>query len=287
MSIRKQRFGRTRHDSSVTLFGGASLGSVTQAEADRTLAVLLEHGVNHIDTAAGYGDSELRIAPWMKRHRKDFFLATKTSERTYAAAKAQIARSLERLGVEYIDLIQLHNLGHADDWETAMGAGGALKAVKEARDEKRVRFIGVTGHGLSIAAMHRRSLERFDFDSVLFPWNYLLFKNRRYRGDVEALLEICRQRDVAVQTIKSIARGPWADTSPNRATWYEPLEEQADIDLAVNWILGQQGLFLNTVGDIDLLPKVLNAAGRFQLGPAEELMETVVRDKRITSLFVS
>ena len=287
MSIRKQPFGRTGHESSVTLFGGASLVRVTQADADRTLAGLLENGINHIDTAAGYGESELRIAPWMKQHRKDFFLATKTSERTYAAAKAQIAQSLERLEVEVLDLIQLHNLGHPDEWETAMGEGGALEAALEARDQKRVRFIGVTGHGLNIAAMHRRSLERFDFDSVLFPWNFLLFKNAAYRRDVEALLQICRQRNVAVQTIKSIARGPWADTSPNRTTWYHPLEDQADIDVAVHWTLGQPGLFLNTVADIDLLPKVLNAASRFQHSPADEVMEALIRDRQITSLFVS
>lgn len=287
MSIKTQPFGRTGHDSSVTLFGGASLVSVTQADADRTLEVLLENGINHIDTAAGYGDSELRIAPWMKRHREDFFLATKTGERTYAAAKEQIEKSLERLDVDCVDLIQLHNLGDPDDWETAMGDGGALEAAKEARDEKRVRFIGVTGHGLNIAAMHRRSLERFDFDSVLFPWNYLLFKDEHYRQDVEALLEICRQRNVAVQTIKSIARGPWADTEPRRTTWYHPLEDQADIDVAVNWILGQSGLFLNTAADIDLLPKVLSAADRFRQGPTEGAMEAIIRDKQIRSLFVS
>ena len=215
-TIERRPFGRTGHMSSVTLFGAAALSRVTQAEADRTLDLLLEYGVNHIDTAASYGDAELRIGPWMARHRKDFFLATKTGDRTYADARASIHRSLERLRVDAVDLIQLHALVHPDEWDTAMGPGGALEACIEAREQGLVRYIGVTGHGLTIAAMHRRSLERFDFASVLFPVNFILLDNPAYRADVEELLAICAEREVAVQTIKSIARGRWTDGSTAR-----------------------------------------------------------------------
>lgn len=283
--IRKQPFGRTGHMSTVTLFGAAALGRVTQEEADRTLDLLLEYGVNHIDTAASYGDAELRIGPWMDSHRQDFFLATKTGERTYQAAKDEFHRSLERLRVDQVDLIQLHNLMHPDEWDVAFGPGGALEAVVEAREQGLVRFIGVTGHGLTIPVMHRRSLERFDFDSVLFPMNYPLMQNERYAADVETLISLCEQRNVAVQIIKSITQGPWATAERSRATWYMPLEEQNDIDLAVHWVMGRPGVFLNTVGDIYVLPRVLDAASRYESRPPDEAMEGLVAQAHMSPLF--
>jgi aryl-alcohol dehydrogenase-like predicted oxidoreductase len=283
--IERRPFGRTGHLSSATLFGAAALARAGQAEADRALEVLLQYGVNHIDTAARYGDSELRIGAWMPRHRKDFFLATKTGERRRAGARDSIHRSLERLRVDNVDLIQLHSLAHPDEWEQAMGPGGALEAAVEAREQGLVRFIGVTGHGWTIAAMHKRSLARFDFDSVLLPFNFFMAQSERYRQNFEEVLGICRERNVAVQVIKSIARGPWATTDRTRTTWYQPLEDQADIDRAVHWALGAPGVFLNTVGDLGLLPKVLDAASRFERRPPDEEMAGMVDAARVTSLF--
>jgi aryl-alcohol dehydrogenase-like predicted oxidoreductase len=283
--IQQRPFGRTGHMSTVTLFGAAALARASQDEADRALEVLLRYGVNHIDTAARYGDSELRIGPWMARHRRDFFLATKTGLRTAPEARDQIQRSLERLRVDHVDLLQLHALGHPDDWEQAMGPGGVLEAAVEARQQGLVRFIGVTGHGWTIAAMHKRSLARFDFDSVLLPYNFFMARDDRYRRNFEEVLSICRERNVAVQVIKSIARGPWATTDRSRTTWYQPLEDQADIDRAVHWVLGIPGVFINTVGDLALLPKVLDAASRFQARPSDDAMATMLDTQRITSLF--
>jgi len=283
--IERRLFGRTGHQSSVTLFGGAALAQADQAAADRCLDVLLRYGVNHIDTAARYGDSELRIGPWMARHRKDFFLATKTGSRTARKAREDIHRSLERLRVDHVDLIQLHSLWHPDDWDLAMGPNGALEAAIEARSQGLVRFIGVTGHGWTIAAMHRRSLARFDFDSVLLPFNFFMAKNDRYRESFEEILTICRERNVAVQVIKSIARGPWATTDRTHTTWYQPLEAQADIDRAVHWILGLPSIFINTVGDLAMLPKMLDAASRFERRPSDEEMATMLGSTRMTSLF--
>jgi len=283
--IERRPFGRTGHLSSVTLFGGAALARASQADADRALDVLLRYGVNHIDTAARYGDSELRIAPWLARHRQDFFLATKTGSRTAREAREDIHRSLDRLRVDHVDLIQLHSLGHPDDWDQAMGSDGALEAAIEARQQGLTRFIGVTGHGWTIAAMHRRSLARFDFDSVLLPYNFFMAENERYRQSFEEVLAICRERNVAVQIIKSIARGPWATTDRTHTTWYQPLEEQVDIDRAVHWVLGLPGVFLNTAGDLGLLPKVLDAASRFERRPPDEVMAAMLDGKRMTSLF--
>ena len=283
--IERRSFGRTGHLSSVTLFGGAALARASQADADRALDVLLRYGVNHIDTAARYGDSELRIAPWMARHRQDFFLATKTGSRTTREAREDIHRSLDRLRVDHVDLIQLHSLGHPDDWDQAMGSDGAVEAAIEARQQGLTRFIGVTGHGWTIAAMHRRSLARFDFDSVLLPYNFFMAENERYRRSFEEVLAICRERNVAVQIIKSIARGPWATTDRTHTTWYQPLEEQADIDRAVHWVLGLPGVFINTAGDLGLLPKVLDAASRFERRPPDEAMTAMLDGKRMTSLF--
>ncbi len=283
--IEKRPFGRTGHMSTVTLFGAAALSRATQAEADRVLDILLAYGVNHIDTAARYGDAELRIAPWMTRHRKDFFLATKTGKRLYQDARDEIHRSLERLHVDAVDLIQLHALFHPDDWDLAMGPGGALEAAIEARQQGLVRFIGVTGHGWTIAAMHKRSLERFDFDSVLMPYNYVMHQNERYREDFDAVARLCEERHVAVQTIKSIARGPWATTDKARNTWYEPLEAQADIDRAIHWVIGRPHIFLNTAGDIHILPTVLDAASRYETRPGDDDMIAMLEKQRLTPLF--
>ena len=284
--IAKQPFGRTGQVSTRTLFGAAAFGRVTQAEADSTLEVLLKYRVNHIDTAASYGDSELRIGPWMGAHRQDFFLATKTGERTYQKAREELHRSLERLQVDQVDLIQLHNLVEPEEWETALAEGGALQAAIEARDEGLVRFIGVTGHGVTAPAMHQRSLERFAFDSVLLPYNYMMMQNPQYATDFDALVALCKERRVAVQTIKSVCRRPWGDETRIRRTWYEPFEEQSDVDMAVHWLFGRAGIFLNTAGDIDVLPKVLDAASRFQAPPAEEEMAAFSEKLQMAPLFV-
>ena len=283
--IERRPFGRTGHQSTVTLFGAAALARASQDEADRALEVLLRHGVNHIDTAARYGDSELRIGPWMARHRKDFFLATKTGSRSAREAREDVHRSLERLRVDSVDLIQMHSLVHPDDWDQAMGPGGALEALVEAKAQGLVRAIGVTGHGWTIAAMHRRSLARFEFDSILLPYNFFMMQNERYREAFEQVTAICRERNVAVQTIKGIARGPWAAAERTHATWYQPLERPQDIDRAVHWVLGRPGIFLNTAGDLGLLPKVLDAASRFTRRPSDEEMTALHDGTRMSSLF--
>src|SRR5437763_1736159 len=222
MTISTMPFGRTGHDSTRMVFGGAALGRVTQDVADRALDVLLEHGVNHIDVAASYGDAELRVAPWLARHRSDFFVATKTGKRSAEEAREELHRSLDRMKVDRLDLWQLHNLADPIEWDRALSPGGAIDAAVEAREQGLVRFIGVTGHGTQIAATHRRSLERFDFDSVLLPYNFLTLQSDYYRANFDGLQQTARDRRVAVQTIKSLAYRPWSGRERTRSTWYQP-----------------------------------------------------------------
>jgi aryl-alcohol dehydrogenase-like predicted oxidoreductase len=280
-------FGNTGHESSRLIFGAAALGSVTQAEADTAMERLLEAGLNHIDTAAAYGDSELRIGPWMERHRSEFFLATKTGERSYAGARDSLRRSLERLRVDHVDLLQFHNLVKPDEWEEAMGGDGALRAAIEAREEGLVRFIGVSGHGTRVAAMHLRSLERFDFDSVLLPYNFAMMQSAEYAQDFERLLETCRERNVAVQTIKCVARRRWPEgATPTHSTWYEPFEDPVDIERAVHWSLSRPAIFVNSASDLGILWHMLRAAESFKERPPESEMREHARRLAVEPLFI-
>ncbi len=282
-------FGRTGHDSSRVIFGAAALGRMRQERADEILPLLLDHGVSHLDTAADYGDSELRLAPWLAAHPGHFFVATKTGARDGDGARAGLERSLERLGVGSVDLIQLHNLVEEDEWATAHGPGGAVEALVRARDEGLVRHIGVTGHGLRIAEMHLRSLERFEADSVLLPYNPSLLAIDGYRRDVEALRAVCAERRVAVQTIKAVARRRWPDDHEGpRHSWYQPLGDPGAIDRAVRWVLARDGLFLNTSSDARVLPAILAAAEAASAGapaPTDEQMRADQDAQDVAPLF--
>jgi aryl-alcohol dehydrogenase-like predicted oxidoreductase len=285
MTIDIAPFGSTGHNSSRVIFGAAALGGMSQERADATLALLAPAGVNHIDTAASYGESELRLAPFLADNRQRFFLATKTGDRDGSTARASLEASLERMGVDQVDLIQLHNLVEDDEWQTAHGPGGALEALVAARDEGLCRFIGVTGHGTRIPGMHLRSLEAFPYDSVLFPYNFSMMQRPDYRADVEALVALCAERGVAVQTIKSIARRRWPDDTARRFSWYEPIEDPEAIGRAVNYVLGRPGLFLNSSSDARLLSAALDAAANLSGTPSDEAMAADADALSITPLF--
>ena len=280
-------FGRTGHNSSRTIFGAAALGAMSQQRANGVLDMLPGHSVNHIDTAASYGDSELRLAPWLASHRDEVFLATKTGDRTADGARESLRNSLTRLGVERVDLIQMHNLVDEAEWQTAMGPDGALEALIEARDQGLVRFIGVTGHGTRVAAMHLRSLEQFDFDSVLLPYNFAMMQQPEYADDFEALIVLCQQRDVAVQTIKSIARRRWTEQDEDkRFSWYMPIREPEALRRAVHYVLGRPGLFLNTSSDATILAETLTIAAESASAPDDAELTRDVTTMGIEPLFV-
>jgi predicted aldo/keto reductase-like oxidoreductase len=278
-------FGRTGHNSTRTLFGAAAFWDTPQKDVDATMDLLLENGINHVDTAASYGCSQELLGEWIRRNGRPFFLATKTEQRTKQAAYDEIRRSLDLLHVTQVDLIQLHALHEEPDWQTAFGPGGVIEAVTQAREEGLVRFIGVTGHGVQIPEFHLRSLAQFDFDSVLLPYNHVMMQNPQYAAGFEKVLAVCKERNVAVQTIKGITRSPWNDMQQTRTTWYRPLEDQADIDLAVHWIFGNPQVFLNTAGDIHILPRILVAAQRFETRPSDRQMQELTERLKMEPLF--
>ena len=277
---------RWGHQSTRIIFGAAALSRVPQDVADRTLDVLLEHDINHIDVAASYGDAELRVAPWLKRYPNRFFLATKTGKRRADEAREDLRRSLERLQVDHVELWQLHNLSDPIEWDTALSPGGAIDAAKDALEQGLVKAVGVTGHGAQIAATHRRSLQRFDFDSVLLPYNFTTVQSSYYAANFDALQATCKERNAAVQTIKSLAYRPWMGRPRSASTWYQPLEDQSDIDQAVHWALGRPDIFVISSGDVNLLPKILAAAERFSQHPSDADMQRMVERLQMEPLFV-
>ena len=278
-------FGHTGHRSSRVIFGAAALGGMSESRAITTLDLVATYGVNHIDTAAMYGSSEDHLKPWLADHRAEVFLATKTQERVGSVARAALERSLERMGVDHIDLIQLHNLVEPDEWATAFNKGGAVEALNQARAEGLVSFIGVTGHGLRIPSMHLRSLAEFDFDAVLFPFNHSLLSIDQYRDDVSALRDLCRARNIATQTIKAVARRRWDDGTSGHRSWYEPLTDADAIQRSVRYVLSQPDLFLNTTSDATLLPFILEAAQGDLTRPLDEEMNRDIAEFGVTPLF--
>ena len=259
-SIDRLAFGSTGHASSRVIFGAAALAAMSQSRADTTLAQIHDADINHIDTAASYGESEVRLHDFLQDHRDDFFLATKTGERNGSAARAQLETSLERMGVDHVDLIQLHNLVEPDQWETAFADDGAVKALFAAVDEGLAGAVGVTGHGLRIPTMHLRSLDEAPFASVLFPWNHSLAESAAYRADVDALIDVCVERRVAMQTIKSVSRRRWDGSYDGpKFAWYEPLAPGDAFARAIEFVLADPRLFLNTSSDARLLDAILQA----------------------------
>jgi len=262
--MERRRLGRTRQMSTVVAFGSAGVGRVDQDVADRAIQTALDYGVNHIDVAPTYGEAELRLKPWMPRIRGQIFLGGKTRERTRDTAKAGLHKSLERLGVDRLDLYQLHAVGKPHELDECTPKGGALEALVEAREEGLVRWLGITGHSHDAPRTHLEALRRFNFDTVMFPLNFVLWAIPEYRRDTQALLDACRQKDVGVHIIKTLAKDPWGGRPKTHTTWYEPFTDQGIIDQAVAFVLSQPVTTLCSTGDVTVLPKFLAAAERFR-----------------------
>jgi len=283
--MEKRRFGRTGHTSTGAIFGTAAFWEVTQAEADAAMEQVIAAGVNHIDVAPSYGQAEERLGPWLARERDRFFLGCKTMERSKAGAAAEMRRSLERLQVDALDLYQLHAVTSMEELDQATGPGGALEAILEAREEGLTRFIGITGHGVDAPAVFLEALRRFDFDSVLFPLNFVLYASPVYRRNAEELLRQCRARDVGVMIIRAIAKGPWGDRPKAYNTWYEPFDDAGHIRQAVNFALSQDVTGLCTVADVTVLPLFLEACENFTPMDETEQKALIATANRYASIF--
>jgi aryl-alcohol dehydrogenase-like predicted oxidoreductase len=291
--MERRRLGRTEHLSSVVIFGAAAVGMVDDATAAVALDRAFAAGVNHIDVAPSYGEAELRVGPWLAQHRSDIFLGCKTRERTKDGVAKELRRSLERLRTDHVDLYQLHAVIDLETLEETLAPGGALEAVLEGKDEGLLRYIGITGHGHQAPAVFAEALRRFDFDTVMFPLNPVLYANAAYRRDAQALLSFCREKDVGAQIIKSAARQPWPGAEVTRqvmrmpapevrerlpyTTWYEPYDQPQAIDRAVWFVLSQPGVTaIASSGDLRILGRILDSARRWRaLSDAEQ--EAMIR----------
>jgi len=284
--IEKLPFGRTGHTSSRLIFGSFALKDVDSDRAAKILELLDHYGINHIDTAPSYGDAELRVGEWMAHRRSDFFLATKIDAKTYHQAREQLQRSLNRLQVEHVDLLQLHNLTDETEREFALAEGGALDCLVEAKEKGLTRYIGITGHGIKAPQRHLETLERYAFDSVLAPCNYLLMQMPEYSESFRKLREYCQEKGLPLQTIKSAARRKYPGRKWTHSTWYEPLSDPQAIGKAVRWVLGLPEVFLVTSGDLTVLPHILSAAAQVEEErPSDEAMRNMVAEQEMEPLF--
>ena len=283
--MEKRRFGRTGHLSTVAILGCAAFGKATSAETDAAMARVIDSGVNHIDIAPSYGQAEERLGPWLLRERKRFFLGCKTTERTREGAAAELGRSLVRLQVDSFDLYQLHAVNTFEELDKVTAHDGALDAIRDAREKGLTRFIGITGHGVDAPAIYLEALRRFDFDSVIFPLNFVQYANPVYRRNAEALLQECHGRDVGVMVIKSICKRPWGGRPQTYNTWYEPFDDAAHIQSSINFALTQDVTGICTAGDLRVLPKVLDACGRFTPMSAAEQVALIASASEYEPLF--
>ncbi|MBM3137684.1 MAG: aldo/keto reductase [Chloroflexi bacterium] len=281
-----RKFGRTGHMSTVAILGTAAFGKTDQATTDEAMRLALDHGVNHIDIAPSYGHAEERVAPWMKTHRKDFFLGCKTMDRSADGARAELEGSLKRLGMDHFDLYQIHAVKTMVELDEATHPGCALDMMIKARDQGLIRYIGITGHGFDSPAVFLEALNRFDFDSVLFPVNFIQFAEDQYRKDALSLLEKCVENEVGVMMIKSICKGPWGDQPQTYHTWYEPFTGQDAIQSSVNFALSQKATGICTAGDTRLLPKVLKACEKFSPLSESDQVDLIAQSEKYEPLFI-
>ena len=283
--MEKRRFGRTGHLSTVAIFGAAALWEISQADADKVMEQVIEAGVNHIDIAPSYGQAEERVGPWMPRERQRFFLGCKTMERTKQGAWDEMQRSLKRLQTESFDLYQCHAVTSMEELDAVTMKGGALEAFVEARQRGLIQFIGITGHGVDAPRIYLEALRRFDFDSILFPLNFVQFVNPEYRKYTEELVSVCKARDVGTMVIKSITKGPWGEKKHTATTWYEPFEQMEEIQRAVDFALSFDVTGLCTAGDTRILPLVLKACENFKPMSDAEREELIHSGQHFEPLF--
>jgi aryl-alcohol dehydrogenase-like predicted oxidoreductase len=283
--MEKRRFGRTGHQSTVAIFGGAAFWEIEQAAADRVMEMVIKAGINHIDVAPSYGQAELRIGPWMKKDREQFFLGCKTMERTREGALREMEESLKRLQTDSFDLYQCHAITTMDELDAIFAKGGAMEAMIAAREQGLTQYIGITGHGVDAPRIYLEALRRFDFDSVLFPLNFIQMTIPEFRQATEELIATCKAKDVGTMIIKSITKGPWGEKPKTATTWYEPFDKMDEIQRGVNFVLSHDVTGICTAGDINILPMVIQACENFTPLTLQEQEELIESGSQFEALF--
>ena len=280
-----RRFGRSGHMSTIAIFGAAAFWEITQEDADKVMEQVIAAGINHIDVAPSYGQAEERIGPWMQRERGRFFLGCKTMERTRDGAWNEMQQSLKRLQTGAFDLYQCHAVNTMEELDAITMKGGALEAFEEARREGLINYIGITGHGADAPEIYLEALRRFDFDSVLFPLNFVQMANPEYRRHTKELISVCRAKDVGTMVIKTITKGPWGEKKHTATTWYEPFDQKDEIQRAVNFALSYEVTGLCTAGDIRVLPMVIEACENFLELHHDQMEEMIKSGENYEPLF--
>lgn len=283
--MQTRRFGRTGHMSTIAIFGAAAFSEILQEDADKVMEQIIEAGINHIDIAPSYGQAEERVGPWMPRERNRFFLGCKTMERTKEGAWDEMQHSLKRLQTEAFDLYQCHAITTMEELDSVTMKGGALEAFVEARQRGLIGHIGITGHGADAPKIYLEALRRFDFDSVLFPLNFVQMANPEYRNNAEELIATCKEKDVGTMVIKTITKGPWGEKEKTATTWYEPFNKSDEIQRAVNFALSHDVTGLCTAGDIHILPLVLDACENFEALDNTKMDEVIQSAHQYEPLF--
>jgi aryl-alcohol dehydrogenase-like predicted oxidoreductase len=283
--MEKRRFGRTDHLSTVAIFGTAAFYEISQSHADEVMEYVLSTEINHIDIAPGYGQAEERMGPWLAKERDRFFLGCKTQERTKNSAAKELRHSLAILQVDRFDLFQLHAVTNMDELDQVTAKDGALQAILEAKEEGLTKHIGITGHGFEAPKVFLEALDRFDFDTVLFPVNFILYANQEYRESASALLDKCNESDVGTMIIKSIARGPWGERNKTHTTWYRPFTDKDWIQKSINFALSQPVTGICTAADVNLLPLVVDVCENFSPLDANDQQALIARADEFDQLF--
>lgn len=283
--MEKRRFGRTNHHSTVAIFGAAAFWQIEQKEADRVMEIVIEAGINHIDVAPSYGQAELRVGPWMKTERQRFFLGCKTMERTKEGAIREMQESLTRLNTDSFDLYQCHAITSMDELDAIFAKGGAMEAMQAVREQGLTKYIGITGHGVDAPKIYLEALRRFDFDSVLFPLNFVQMAMPEYRSAAEELISVCKTKDVGTMIIKSITKGPWGEKPKTATTWYEPFDKMDEIQRGIDFVLSHDVTGVCTAGDINILPMVIQACENFKPLAKQERESMIESGSQFEALF--
>lgn len=281
--MQNRRFGRSGHMSSVAIFGGAAFWEISQEKADKIMDLVQSMGVNHIDIAPSYGKAEIRVGPWLQDKRDQFFLGCKTMERESHGVQKELHDSLNKLKTDYFDLYQCHAVTTLEELDKVTKKGGALEAMLDAKKRGLTHHIGITSHGMKAPEVLIEALKRYDFDSVLFPLNFILFADEQYRQLSEELIDLCNRKDVGMMTIKAIARGSWGDHKHTNTTWYQPFTSREEIQMSVDFVLSHDVTGLCMAGDTSLTPKLLDACQSFTPMPAEKREELISHAKEFAT----